>query len=433
MQVSLENTGTLGRKLTIRLPADGMNTQVRNRLRELSQTIRLKGFRPGKVPAQVIEQRFGAQVRSEALGEIIGSSFQEAVKNENLRVAAQPRIETQSRGEQGEVAYTATFEVVPEIGNIDVAGLAISRTVATVEDADVERMIDTLRMQRRSWPTVERAAQPTDLVVFEYSATGDGVRFPAEGMERVGTIIGSGALFPEFDGVLNGAAAGDSRKLDLEFPANFREASIAGRKCAVEINVVRVQEAKLPELNEEFAAQFGITEGGLEKFRSDVRANLERELGGALRMRLKVEVLEKLLAANSGFELPQTMVETEARALLMQARQQAEQAKLTPPTEIEAFIPNASQRIRAFLLMNEIARQNNIQIDQQRVSKELMTLASTYEDPQQVIQMYARDPELSNGLRNRVLEDQVIEWVAEHAAKTDLSMSFEQVIQSVRG
>jgi trigger factor len=280
MQVSIENVGKLGRKLTVRLPAQELEDKVRSRIQETGRSARLKGFRPGKVPTKVIEQRFGRQIRGEVLSEMIGSSFQQAVSQEKLRPAVQPAIQTTGTPTNGEIEYTATFEVMPEIGKIDISGLEIVKPTATVTDADIDQMIETLRQQRRTFAPVERPAQEGDMVLFEYAAEAEGVRLPATGFDRVGTILGSGAFLAEVERALVGHKAGDAFTADATFPAGFREPLFAGKTAQVEVRVVRVQEPQLPEIDEAFAASFGIREGGLAKFREDVRANLERELKG---------------------------------------------------------------------------------------------------------------------------------------------------------
>lgn len=427
MQVSVENVSKLERKLTVKIPSDRYESRVKDRLRELGRSVRLKGFRPGKVPTRVIEQRFGAQVRNEAMSDVIGSSFQEAVRKENLRPAVAPSIKTQPAG-QGEIEYVATFEVVPELGPIDVGALEITRPVASVEDADVDRMIDTLRMQRRQWTPVEREAQAGDMVLFEYAATADGVRHPATGRERVGTVVGSGAMSGEIEQRLVGMKAGEDATLAVTFPPNFRQRELAGRTADVEVHVVRVNEGRLPDVDEAFVASFGVTEGGVAKFRADVRQNLERELNAALRGRLKIEVVEKLLAAHTGIEVPKGMVDAEARAMLREGQIRAERLGLPQPDSIEPFRDGATKRVTAFLLIGEIAKQNGIALDQRRVAEELASIASTYEEPEKVVELYSKDQEIMSNLRNRVIEDQVVEWVAEHAKHSENRLSFAQVM-----
>ena len=427
MQVSVENVSSLERKLTVRIPADRYESRVRERLRELGQSIRIKGFRPGKVPTRVIEQRFGAQVRNEAMSDVIGSSFQEAVRKENLRPAMAPSIRTQPAGD-GEIEYVATFEVVPEIGKVDVGGIEVVRTVSKVEDADIDRMIETLRVQRRQWQPVERDAQAGDMVLFEYAASTDGARHPASGRERVGTVLGSGAMTAEIEQRLVGMKAGDDATIEMTFPATFRQREVAGRTASVELHVVRVNEGQLPEIDEAFAASFGVTSGGVAKFREDVRANLERELHNALRARLKGEVVEKLVAAFPSIEVPKGMIEAEAQAMLREGRVRAERVGLPPPESAEPFQDGARNRVAAFLLISEVARQNQIQVDQRRVADELASIASTYEEPERVVELYSKDQELMSNLRNRVLEDQVVEWIAEHARRAEREVSFAEVM-----
>jgi trigger factor len=266
-------------------------------------------------------------------------------------------------------------------------------------------------------------------VLFEYAATADGQRFPAEGRERAGTILGAGALFSEFESLLAGAAAGESRSGSVVFPANFREASMAGKSAAVEAAVIRVQEARLPEIDDAFMASFGVREGGLERFRADVRANLERELNAAVRGRTKSDAITKLLAAWADLEVPRGLVEAEAKALLGQAQQNAQRAGVQPPSDLGLFQKDAESRVRAFVLLGEIARQNAIAPDPRRVNEMLATIASTYEEPEKVVELYARDAELMGSLRNRVVEDQVVDWVVEHAKVSEQRMSFTELMQ----
>jgi trigger factor len=422
MQVSIENVGKLGRKLTVRLPAQRLEDTVRTRIQEMGRNARLKGFRPGKVPTKVIEQRFGRQIRNEALSEMIGSSFQEAVNQEKLRPAVQPAISTTGTPTNGEIEYTATFEIMPEIGKIDISGLEIVKPAASVSDADIDQMIDTLRMQRRSFVPVERAAHGGDMVLFEYAAQADGVRHPEAGFDRVGAILGSGAFLSEIENKLIGHKTGDDFTIDATFPAGFRVPSLAGKTASVQVKIVRVQEPNLPEIDEAFAASFGIKEGGIPKFREDVRANLERELKGVLMGRLKASTAEKLVDAYPEIELPQSMIENDARGLARQANAPGDDAFV-------AYLPAARRRVAAGFLLAELGRQNEVRLDSRRVSDALAMIASTYEEPEKVVELYTRDPQLMQGLQSRVLEDQVVEWVAEHAKLTEQQLSFNEVMR----
>ena len=426
MQFSVENVGKLERKLTVKFPAERFETQVSARIAEMSRTVRLKGFRPGKVPATVIQQRFGAQVRGEVLSDLIGSTLREAFEKENLRPVANPAIDTTGKPENGEIAYTATFEVMPEFPEIDVAALEISRPVAEVTDADIEKMIETLRQQRRSFDEVERASAEGDFVMFEYSAITGDYRFPAEGLERAGSVLGSGTLFTALDAALTGRKAGEEFETDIEFPADFRNEQLAGKTAKVSFKIVKVQEPKLPEVDAEFIQLFGINDGNLDNFRTEVRANLERELKAALMGRLKAQVAEKLAQTHSELEVPNLMVQSEARNLAAGSVPRGQQP---PPQLIDAASPAARLRVIAGLLMGEIARKQELKLDRSRLAEQLAAIASTYEEPEKVIELYNGDPQLMSGLQNRVMEDQVAEWVAEHAKTTQQDLSFDDVMR----
>lgn len=426
MQVSVENIGTLERKLTVKFPAERFETQVTARIAEMGRTVRLKGFRPGKVPTTVIKQRFGAQVRGEVLSDLIGSTLREAVEQEKLQPIANPSINTTGQPEDGEIAYTATFEILPEFPVIDVSGLEITRPVAVVTDADIDKMLETLRQQRRSFDEVERASVEGDFVMFEYSAEAGEYRFPVEGMERAGSVLGSGNLFKALDDALVGHKADDSFDTDIAFPADFRNEELAGKTAKVSFKIIKVQEPKLPEIDGEFAKLFGIEDGDLEVFRKEVRANLERELKAALMARLKSEVAEKLANLHGELEVPKLMVQSEAQNM---AAGNVPRGQQPPPQLIEAALPIAQKRVIAGLLMGEIARKQSLVIDRKRVAEQLAAIASTYEEPEKVIELYNGDPQLMSGLQNRVMEDQVAEWVAEHAKTTQQDLSFDDVMR----
>ena len=428
MQVSVENIGTLERKLTVKFPAERFETQVSARIAEMGRTVRLKGFRPGKVPVTVIRQRFGEQVRGEVLSDLIGSTLREAVELEKLQPIASPAINTTGKPENGEIAYTATFEVMPEFPDVDVAALEISRPMAVVTDADIEKMLETLRQQRRSFDEVDRVSVDGDFVMFEYAAMAGDYRFPAEGLERAGSVLGSGTLFKALDETLVGCKADDSFTTEVAFPEDFRNEQLAGKTASVSFNIIKVQEPKLPEIDAEFAKLFGIDDGNLDTFRQEVRANLERELKAALMARLKSEVAQKLADAHAELDVPRLMVQSEAKSLAAGSVPQGQQP---PPQLIESALPIARKRVIAGLLMGEIARKQSMVVDRKRVAEQLAAIASTYEEPEKVIELYNSDPQLMSGLQNRVMEDQVAEWVAEHARTTLQDLSFDDVMRPV--
>ena len=432
MQVSLENTNSLERRMTVSLPADRLEGVIGSRLREIARTANLKGFRPGKVPTKVIEQRFGAQVRNEAFGELIRETFDEAVRQENLQPAGNPDIQAEPSGDAGEIRYTATFEVVPDFGVIDVAALKFDRTTATVADSDVDAMLETLRQQRRGWNPVERAARDGDLVRVETATQTAEERLPPEGVEHGATVLGSKVMYPELESRLAAMSAGDEVEVELSFPIDWRVPALAGKPAKVSLKVVQVSEPVVPEVDDTFVKSFGIKSGKLDVFRKEVRANLERELKGTLMNRLRAEVAEKLVAAYAHVQMPPRLVESEARSLALSTAEQARQQGMTEVTESPApFLEPARQRVAAGLLVGEIARQNGLALDQARLRETMQLIASTYEDPQQVIEMYRNDPNLMRNLQNRVMEEQVIDWIAERADATEQQMSFADVMRPV--
>jgi len=431
MQVSVEQLGALERKMTVRMPASRIEDRVSAKLRELGQTVRLKGFRPGKVPAKVVEQRFGAQVRSDALNDLVSATFEQAVNEHKLRPAMMPSIARDPSAGADEFVYIASFEVMPEIGAVDLSQVSLVHLESEVLDEDVDRMIETLRQQRRKWLPVERAATDGDMIVFEFFAEGEGIRTPAEGTDRAGTIIGSGALFKSLDAGLTGLSAGDEKVIPVTFPAEFREPSLANKEGTFTVTVLRVQASDMPVLDDAFAATFGVTSGGVAQFRKDVRANLEREMHNALLGRNKMHAVEHLVKAFPQSDLPKTMIAGEANSMLRQAQEQARRAgrENEAPMDAEAFKDVARSRVAASVLLDAIARQAEVKLDHARVNEALATIASTYEEPEQVIEMYSKDAQMMAGLRRRVIEDQVIDIVFAKAKATPQKITFRELMQ----
>jgi trigger factor len=431
MQVTLENTANLERRMTVNVPAARLNTVVETRLQEIARTSNMKGFRKGKVPAKVIEQRFGSQVRSEAYGELIRSTFSEAVREKNLQPAGTPSIEAGKNGDDGEISFSATFEVVPDFGDIDVSKLAIERETAEVQDADIENMIETLRQQRRGWIPVEAAAEAGFLINVETYAQADDTRLPPEGTEKGATVIGSNVMLPELEAQLIGVKTGEERAITVAFPADWRVEALAGKTATVNVLVTKVSQPALPDLDETFIKSFGVRSGKLDQFHKEVRANLERELKGNLMSRLRDEVAKKLVAAYAHVELPPRLIASEAQNMVRMAEQQARQQGQQINVQAEQFMPAAQNRVAAALLVGEIARQNKLKLDSGRLKETLQLIASTYEDPSQVIELYRNDPNLMSQLQNRVMEEQVIDWIAERAQSNEISLSFADAMRPV--
>lgn len=431
MQASIETTGNLERRLSITLPEDRLQSLVSGRLAEIGRNVRIKGFRPGKVPAKVVQQRFGEQVRGEAIEGLLRESFDAAIRSNELRVAGSPRIEKQG---EGELEFVATVELVPEFGEIDVAKLSVVRDSAEVTDADIDQMIENLRLQRRSFQPAARAAQVGDLVSVETFSVAGGERLPADGAEKGQVIVGSAVMFPAIEQALVGLSAGEEKTLDVDFPADWRVPVLAGKTVAVTVKAVDVAEPVTPEVDADFIRSFGVKSGDAEQFRADIRSNLERELKGALMHRLRREVGEQLIAAYAEVELPPRLVENEARSMLAQQieqiRRQGGNPGEIPADAHNGFIDAARKRVLVGLLVGEVARRNTLRLDPKRLNETLNLIASTYEEPEQVVEMYRKDPQLMNGLQGRVMEEQVIDWIAERAQHTVNTLSFQEAIRA---
>ena len=430
MQVSVESTGNLERRVILSLPAGDIDDQVGGRLREIARTVRIKGFRPGKVPAKVVEQRFGQQVRAEAMDGLLRETFDAALREHELRIAGNPRLE---KAGEGEFDFVATVELVPDFGDVDVTKLTVVRHAADVTDADIDQMIENLRQQRRSWKVVARGAQEGDLVALEtWSQVGD-ERLPAEGSEKGTIIVGQGMMFDQIEKGLVGLAKGEEKTLDVEFPAEWRVPALAGKAAKVTVKAAEVSEPVVPEVDTAFIKSFGVKGGELEQFRADIRSNLERELKGALMNRLRREVGEQLIAAYAHVELPPRLVENEARGMLAQQidaiRRQGGNPGNVPADAHEGFKDAASKRVLVGLLVGEVARKNELRLDPKRLNETMRLIASTYEEPEQVIEMYRNDPQLMSGLQNRVMEEQVIDWIAERAQHTEQALTFQEAIR----
>ena len=427
MQVSVENIGKLERKLTVTCPRQRFDTQVSDRMAEMSRTVRLKGFRPGKVPKTLIQQRFGEQIRDEVLSDLIGTTLREAFEQKDLQPVADPSIDVTHPPESGNLSYTATFEVMPELPDIDVSKLAIDRQVAEVTDADVERMIYTLRQQRRRFDVVERAAQEGDFVMFDYQARLDTGLVPEKNMQRAGHILGSEQDFKALDEALMSRSASESFETAVTFPEQFRNQELAGKNAMVSFSIVNVQSPHLPDVNADFVQLFGIANGDLETFKQAIRANLERELKANLLTRLKSEVAEKLATAYADLDVPEMLINGEAENLASSSL--AKDQSSPSPELVASARPVARKRVLAGLLMGEVARRQDIKVDNARVLEQLHSIASTYEDPEKVITLYRKDSKLMSELHSRVIEDQVVEWVVKHATTNVQEASFEEIMQ----
>jgi trigger factor len=428
MQVSVENTGGLERRLTVQVPGKEIQDKVESKLKELSKQVRIKGFRPGRVPMSVVRQRYGKQVQADIVNETMQRSLQQAIRDEALRPASMPRVDAAPEQlDGGDLEFSALVEVYPEIEPIDVSALAIERPEAAVSDQDVDDMLETLRQQRKTWDTVERKAAAGERALIEYSAETDEGRVPAEGVQRVAILMGDSGL-EALEQAVAALDPGANTSLELAYPENFREPKLAGRTARTELKLVSVSEGKLPEVDEAFIKSYGVENGRLETLKEEIRNNLARELKQAVTTLLKTQLVDQLLQARPDLEVPDSVVREEATGMAAQVtRGQGEQPD---PRVVQAFMDQARARVRAGLLMGELANQNRIRIDGTKVRATIETIANTYEQPAEVMQLYYGNQRLMQQVESSVLEEQVVDWVLENAKVTPKAMKFQEVITS---
>ncbi len=436
MQVSIETTTGLERRMTVGIPADQVETEVTKRLQQAAKTVRLNGFRKGKVPLKVVKQRFGAGVRQEVIGEAMSRSFYEAVQQEDVKPAGQPAIEPKEMSEGKDVEFIATFEVYPEIALGDTTGFEIEKLTADVQDADVDNMIDVLRKQQASWVDADRAAATDDQVNIDFTGTKDGEEFEGGKAEGQDLVLGSGSMIPGFEDGIVGMKAGDEKVLALSFPEDYQAEELKGAAVEFTVKVNTVSEQELPELNQEFFSKYGVDSDDEQQFRDDVRKNMERELKNAAKSKLKNQVMDKLVEAHE-VELPKALVEGEIEALRNQMMQQFGGAQ--PNMDLKSLLPDdmfteqAERRVSLGLIVGEVVKSADIKVDADRVRGMVEEMASTYQDPEEVINYYYSNQQMLASVESVVLEDQVVDHIIEGAKITETESTYEDVIKPAQG
>ena len=427
MQISVENTGKLERRMQVQVPAERVSKEIATRLKELSRTARLKGFRPGKAPITVIRQQFGQQVHREVIGELMQSSFAEAVTQNQLSPAGSPRIEPTSVAEGQDLTYVATFEVFPEVALQPIGSLSIERVTAEVSEADVDAMIERLRKQQTKYSAVTRPAADGDKVTVDFVGSIDGNAFAGGKGENVPIVLGEGRMLPQLEQGLAGASSGESREVGVDFPADYRATELAGKHAVFKVDVKSVEEPVVPALDDEFCVAFGVTEGGVPKLREDVRANMQRELEQSLRNRNKAAVLDKLYQANP-VDVPNALLESQIRDMQVEEmrRTGAKDVSQAPPRE--PFIEPARRRIALGLLINEIIRREKIVLDPARSNARLDEMVGAYGDPAALKRAYLQNADAMRQVQSLALEDQVTDFILEHAQVHATPHTFKELM-----
>lgn len=437
MRVSIETTSGLERRLSVGVPADRVDGAVDQRLREASRNVRLPGFRPGKVPMRVMKQRFGAGVRQEVLGEVISQTFQEAVQSENLRPAGQPKIEPKSFDAGKDIEYTAIFEIFPTVAVKEVAGFDVKKPVADVTEDDVNEIIEVFRKQQGSLETVERAAEEGDTVVIDFVGTRDGEAFEGGSGDDLSLELGSGRMIPGFEDGISGMSAGDKKSLDLTFPDDYQQEDLQGAAVQFDITVKEVKAMDLAPLDDKLFASYGVEEGGEETFRAEVKKNMERELRNAVQNHVKQQVMDAIVEAHADLEIPSSLVGQEINVMRSQMFQQFG-GQPNQNMDLQSILPDdmfkeqAERRVKLGLLLSEMIGKFDLQADSAKVRAMIEDIASTYQEPEEVVNYYYSENEQLAQIESRVLEDQIVDKVLEAASVAEETCSYQEALAAAR-
>ena len=429
MQVTVETVQGLERRMRVEIPEERVRGEVDKRLGDLARSVRIPGFRPGKVPVGIVARRYGRQVRDEVVGEIVEESFVDALRQERLRPAATPRIAPLESEAGAGVRYTATFDVFPDVSLPSIESIEIARPSAAVADEDVDRVMERLRSQYRTWKAVERAATPSDRVVVDFEGFVDGEPFEGGSATELPVPLDEEGMIDGFEDGLAGVRPGEGRTLELTFPQGYPE-HLAGKAVTFDVKVHRVEEPVLPDLDDAFAERLGVGDGGIEALRGEVRANLERELAGALDATTKDRVMEALFTSGE-IELPESMVREEAERAMARRQEAIRRAGIDPERldlAPDMFEKQARRHVTVGLLVAEIVKEHRIEPDPERVRARIETIASTSQEPGKVVEWYYSGRDRLSEIESLVVEDQVVEWILERAHVTEEPASFDRIM-----
>lgn len=429
MQVSVEKTSELSRKMTVSVPEEVVQEKIAARLKSLAREVKVDGFRPGKAPQHVIKKMYGDRVRGEIAGDLIQSTYYEALQNQDLKPAGHPLIDMVDEVEG--FKYTAVFEVYPEISLDNVNQLKVARPVASVEEADVDGMIEKLRTQKKTWATVERPAQQHDRITISFSGKADDENFTNGRVENYPVEIGANQMIPGFEDSLVGLEPGTTKTFEATFPEQYGNPKLAGKVAEFEVEAIKIEEPVLPEIDAEFIKGYGIEEGTVEAFREDVKNNMERELANALRGKFKNAVMDALYEVIP-VTVPSTLIDEEVENLMKPYIETAKRQKMKVEDlhlPRDAFEDRAKRRVALGLLLGEVIQKNNITLDADKVRAAVEDMAKSYERPEDVVNWYYADKSRLNDVQQMVLEDQTVDWLVSQATVTDEPTTFSAIME----
>ena len=426
MQVSVETKDGLEREMIVEFPTSDINGEVNTRLQSLTKTAKINGFRPGKIPMSVIKKRYGGHVEAEVLNEKLQQSYFEAVNQEKLKPAGQPAIDMIENDDKNNVKYKAVFEVYPEISPASLDGQAFEKASVTIGEEDIDSTVENIRKQNQSFIDVDRGAQDEDQVVVDFTGTIDGEAFKGNDGKQVPVTLGQGQMIDGFEDGIKGAKAGDKLTLDLKFPEEYHYKDVAGKDVQFAITVFAVKESALPELNDEFFTKFGVSEGGNDAFRAEVKKNMQLELDKAISAKLKNQVMDSILEIND-IIVPKALVEEEAKNMAEQMQSQYQlQGQGEAQLQTSLFEEQAKRRVSLGMLLAELVKVNEIKASPESVKEKINELAATYENPQEVMDYYMSHKDKLAEIESFVLEEQIVDWACEQATIAEKEFSFTE-------
>ncbi len=429
MQVTVESTGTLERRMRVELPAERIENEVASRLKSVGRTAKIKGFRPGKVPPKVVRQRYGKQIREEVLSELMQKSYTDAVMQENLNPAGGPRIEPAPAADDASFAYVATFEVLPEVALAGLDKIKVERPEVSIGDKDVDAMIEKLRLQKATWNEVDRAGAEGDRVVVDFDGHLKGE--PVQGGQgtEVPVVLGQGQMLPDFEKALFGVKAGDEKRFKVKFPKDYHAEELRGQKVEFTIKAHRVEEIELPPVDDSLAEAFDVGEGGIEQLKSDVRENMQREAAQKVKSQVRESLMQGLLEANP-IEIPKTLVHQEMHAMQQEAMRQLGIEDPDQAPSLENFTESAEKRVRLGLLIRQLIADQALTVDEDRLKAHVEELCAGYENRDEMVAIYMSNPQIRQQVEPQALEQMAMDWLLEHGKVKDRAVSFSDYMNA---
>lgn len=428
--IAIDTASALERRIDMTVALAEVDKDVEQRLKHLSRTVKMPGFRPGKVPLRMVAQQYGSQARSEAIGAAVEKAYGEKLREQNLRVAGYPRIEPKADASPGLLGFTAVFEVYPDITPSDISDQTIEKPTLTVTEVEVDKTIEVLRRQRTIYTETDRAALKDDRLLIDFIGRKDGQEFPGGKASDYGVIVGAGMMLPDFEAQLEGAKAGERKVFDVTFPADYQTAELAGSTVQFEMNVKKVESPRVPDIDADFARQLGVADGDVDKMRVEVRANLEREVRKRLLAKVKGQVMEALLRVNP-IEVPKALVAMESEQMAESARRDMESRGMmmkNVPVEPSWFGEQATRRVKLGLLLAELVKAKDLHVKPEQVRTIVDEYAETFEDPKEVVRWYYSQPQRLAEAEALALENNVVNWALANAIVSETPIAFDELM-----